>query len=258
MPEANIARHTEGMPKPAARVPMTADEVLRELRALGDPRWREGMAHFGISTEVALGVSVPKLRALAKRAGRDHALAQALWQSGIHEARALAAMVAEPAKVTRREMDRWAGDLASWDVCDACCFELWVRTPHAHEKGVAWSASKKEFVKRAAFALMAALAVHDKAASDAAFRRYLPIIRREADERNFVKKAVNWALRQIGKRNRKLNAAAIACAERIRADGTRAGRWTASDALRELRSEPVQRRLGSSGSPQRRKGAKDR
>lgn len=238
------------------RTPMTADEVLRELRALGDPRWRDGMAHFGISTDVALGVSVPKLRALAKRAGRDHAVAHALWASGVHEARALAAMVAEPAKLTRREMDRWAGDLASWDTCDACCFELWRRTPYAHEKAAAWSASKKEFVKRAGFALMAALAVHDKSASDATFRRYLPIIRREAgDERNFVKKAVNWALRQIGKRSRRLNAAAIACAERIRADGTRAGRWTASDALRELRGEAVQRRLAGPDSPRRRKGA---
>ncbi len=153
-------------------------------------------------------------------------------------------MVDEPARVTKRQMQRWTNDLDSWDVCDACCFDLFRLTPYAHVKAEQWTASRKEYVKRAGFALIAALAVHDRAAGDAVFVRYLEMIRREAgDERNFVKKAVNWALRQIGKRDRRLNSAAIAMAERIRGDGTRAGRWTASDALRELRSDAVQRRL---------------
>jgi len=224
----------------------SVDDVVAELRAMGNPRNVEGMARFGIASANTFGISVPALRALAKRTGKDHALALALWDTGIHEARSLAAMVDEPAKVTKRQMDRWAAQIDSWDVCDGCTFELFDRTPYAYDKAVEWSASKKEFVKRAAFSLMAALTVHDKKAPDAAFRAMLPIIRREAgDERNFVKKAVNWALRQIGKRNLALNAAAIATAEQIRADGTRAGRWVAADALRELRSDAVQARLAA-------------
>ena len=211
---------------------------------MGNPANVAGMARFGIASTNTLGIPVPALRALAKRVGKDHQLALALWDTGIHEARSLAAMVDEPAKVSKRQMDRWASQFDSWDVCDGCCFDLFDKTPYAYEKAAAWSARPEEFVKRAGFALMAALAVHDKKAPDHRFIELLPIIRREAhDERNFVKKAVNWALRQIGKRNLALNAAAIETAERIRADGTRAGRWVAADALRELRSDAVQARL---------------
>jgi 3-methyladenine DNA glycosylase AlkD len=153
-------------------------------------------------------------------------------------------MIEDPAKVTRAQMDRWARDLDSWDVCDGCAFSLFWRTAFAYEKALEWSTAPQEYVRRAAFSTIAALAVHDRLAEDASMLRFLPVIRREAgDERNFVKKAVNWALRQIGKRNIALNAAAIETAEAIRADGTRSGRWIAADALRELRSEAVQRRL---------------
>jgi len=222
---------------------MQIDEVVAELRALADPRYHDGMAHFGIATGRTLGVSIPKLRALAKRTGRDHALAQQLWDTQIHEARILAGMVDDPARVTKRQMDRWAADFDSWDVVDGLC-GLFEQTPHAYDKALAWSSDRREYVKRAAFTLIAYFAVHDKAAPDVKILAFLPVIRREAgDERNFVKKAVNWALRNIGKRNRRCHAAAIKTAEQVRADGTRAGRWTASDALRELRSEAVLRRL---------------
>lgn len=223
---------------------MTVDEVVAELRALSSPRHAEDMATFGIASTNTLGVSVPQLRALAKRAGRDHALAAELWATGIHEARSLAAMVDEPAKVTRSQMDRWAADFDSWDVVDGCCGDLFDKTPYAYDKALQWSHDRREYVKRAGFVLMATLAVHDKRAEDDAFLQLLPILEREAgDERNFVKKAVNWALRQIGKRNRALNVAGIECALRIRASGTKSGRWIAADALRELQGGAVQSRL---------------
>ncbi len=225
---------------------MDAEEIVSELRALANPANVEGMARYGISPVNTLGVSIPALRALAKRAGRDHALAQQLWDTGIHEARILAAMVDEPAKVTKRQMDRWAADFDSWDIVDGCCGTLFDRTPHAYDKALQWSHSRREYVKRAGFVLMTQLAVHDKKAPDESMRQFLPVILRESgDERNFVKKAVNWALRQIGKRNRRLNAAAVATAHEIIALNTRSGRWIARDALRELQSDAVQRRLKS-------------
>jgi 3-methyladenine DNA glycosylase AlkD len=202
------------------------------------------MARFGIATGTALGISVPKLRALAKEIGRDHALAEEMWAASVHEARILAALVGDPKNVTAEQMERWVVEIDSWDVCDGVCSTLWDRTPFAYTKAREWSAREDEFVKRAAFVLMAALAVHDKKAPDDRFLAMLPLIEREAhDERNFVKKAVNWALRQIGKRNRRLNVAAIEAGERIRSRGTRAARWIAADALRELRSEKVRARL---------------
>ena len=223
---------------------MTVDEIVAELRSHANPDNVAGMARYGISPLNTLGVNIPTLRALAKRAGRDHALAQQLWATGIHEARILAAMVDEPSKVTKRQMDRWAADFDSWDVVDGCCGKLFDETPHAYEKALQWSASRREYVKRAGFVLMTQLAVHDMRAPDETMLRFLPVIVRESgDERNFVKKAVNWALRQIGKRNRRLNAAAIATAREILELDTRAGRWIARDALRELTSDAVQRRL---------------
>jgi len=223
---------------------VSAEKVLRELRSHGDPAAVKGMARFGIASNNTLGVSVPKLRSMARKLGKDHPLSLALWDSGIHEARILASMVDEPAKVTEGQMDRWARDFDSWDVCDQCCSNLFDRTEYAYEKAAEWAVLDQEFVKRAGFALMAALAVHDKEADDRKFVSFLGLIERGAsDERNFVKKAVNWALRQIGKRNLKLNAKALAVAERISKQDSTAARWVASDAIRELRSKAVLDRL---------------
>lgn len=222
---------------------MDLDETLAALRALGRPERLSENARVAAGDGTSLGVSVPDLRRLSRRARSDHALALALWNTGIHEARILAAMVDDPRQVTQAQMERWVAGFDSWDVCDGVC-GLFEATPWAWAKAVEWAARDEEFVRRAGFVLMAYFAVHDRAASDDRFLAFLPLVRAHADdERNFVKKAVNWALRQIGKRNRALNAAAIATAEAIRADGTRPGRWIAADALRELRSEAVQGRL---------------
>jgi 3-methyladenine DNA glycosylase AlkD len=222
----------------------TCAEIVSELESLADPANVAGMARYGINPENTLGVSIPRLRAMAKEIGRDHALALELWASGIHEARILAGLVDDPAMVAAAQLERWVGDFDSWDVCDGVCGNLFDRTPFAWEKAAAWSARSEEFVKRAGFVLMAALAVHDKKAPDERFRNFLPLIEREAaDERNFVKKAVNWALRQIGKRNRALNRDAIAAAKRIRKIDSRSARWIAADALRELESGAVRERL---------------
>ena len=219
-------------------------EILAELESRANPENVVGMARYGINPKNTFGVSAPVLRAMAKRIGRDHALALELWESGIREARILAGLIDDPALVTESQLERWAKDFDSWDVCDGVCSNLFDKTPFAYEKTAAWSGREEEFVKRAGFVLMAALAVHDKKAPDGRFRGFLPLIEREAaDERNFVKKAVNWALRQIGKRNRPLNAAAIASAKRIRNMDSKAARWIAADALRELESDAVQGRL---------------
>ena len=228
------------------------DDVLEKLRSLSKPGSLKGMSRFGIETKTALGVSVPDIRALAKELGKDHVLAGDLWASGIHEARILAPMVDDPKKVTETQMEEWVEAFDSWDVCDQCCSNLFDKLPLARKKAVEWSERDQEFVKRAGFVLMAALAVHDKSAPDGDFLRFLPIIKRESgDERNFVKKAVNWALRQIGKRNLALNKAAIKTAKEIRAAPRGPGRWIASDALRELESKPVQDRLVREGAYER-------
>ncbi len=218
--------------------------VLARLRSLAEPRNREGMIRFAVANENALGVSTPVLKKLAREIGRDQALAEALWKTGVFEARALASLIGEPAKVSEDLMERWAKDFDSWAICDGCCRALFGKAPFAHGKALAWSRRDEEFVKRAGFSLMAVLAVHDKAAGDAKFLKFLPAIKRQSrDERNFVKKAVNWALRQIGKRNLRLNQSAIAVAEEICTIDSRGARWIAADALRELRSEAVTRRL---------------
>jgi 3-methyladenine DNA glycosylase AlkD len=220
-------------------------EVMGELRGRSDPSFLAGMARYGIATDKALGgTSVPQLRAMAKRLGQDHGLAAALWRTDVHEARLLATMVDDPALVSEDQMEAWASDFCSWDLCDQCCSNLFSYTPSSWKKAAEWSGREETYVKRASFALMAALAVHDKKATNDRFLDLLPLIERAAsDDRNYVKKAVNWALRQIGKRNAVLNVEAIACGERIQSAGDRAGRWIASDALRELRSEAVQKRL---------------
>ncbi len=223
---------------------MDRDAIMARLQALADPEGREGMARFGIGTDRALGIRVPELRRLAREIGHDHRLAQELWDTRVHEARILASMVDDPATVTEVQMEAWVRDHDSWDVCDHVCGNLFDRTPYAFEKAVALSVREEEFVKRAAFALIAYLAVHDKEADDAVFVAFLPLIEgEEADGRNYVKKAVNWALRQLGKRSRNLNSEAIAVAERIHDIESPAARWVASDALRELQSKAVQARL---------------
>jgi len=212
-----------------------AADIVAQLRALRSEQNIAGMRRYGIApTGEQLGVSAPVLREIARAHRCDHALALELWASGIHEARGLATLIDDPRQVTRRQMERWVRDCDNWAVTDALAFLL-DRTPFAEAKAHAWSAHRAEFVKRAGFALMAGMAVHRKELPDGVFLGFLPLIAREAtDERNFVKKAVNWALRQIGKRNALLRRAAIAEAKRIRKLDSRAARWIAADALREL------------------------
>jgi 3-methyladenine DNA glycosylase AlkD len=225
---------------------------------MADPEQRAGMARFGIDTEHALGIRVTELRAFARTLGRDHALAGALWRSGIHEARMLATLVDDPAAVTERQMEAWVRDLDSWDLCDGLCGNLLDRTPFAFAKAVEWSEREREFEKRAAFALMAWTAVHRKDVDDERFEAFLPlIVAQSTDDRTYVRKAVNWALRQIGKRSPHLNRLAIRTARQIRAIGTRPARWIASDALRELESPAVRERLARArAAPARARGAR--
>jgi 3-methyladenine DNA glycosylase AlkD len=224
---------------------------MSELRARADPAAREGMARYGIDTSTALGgTSIPQLRAAARRAGPDHRLAAALWDTGVHEARILATMVEEPSLVTEGQMDSWTAEFRSWDLCDQCCTNLFRRTPYAWPKALEYSLRPEEFVKRAGFVLMAVLAVHDKGADDGKFIALLDVIERECeDPRNYVRKAVNWALRQIGKRGLDLNRAAVERAEKISQHESKAARWIAADALRELRSAEVHARLAVQARP---------
>jgi 3-methyladenine DNA glycosylase AlkD len=203
------------------------------------------MARFGINPDRALGVRIPDLRRLAREIGTDHRLALSLWRTRVHEARILASMIDDPTAVTEGQMESWAGDFDSWDLCDQCCGNLFDKTPLAHRKALEWASRDDEFVKRAGFATMAWSVVHDKKAADATFLAFLPVIEREADDdRNFVRKAVNWALRQIGKRNQRLNRAAVGVARRLaKRNDSRAARWIGTDALRELTSEGVRSRL---------------
>jgi len=228
-------------------MPTVADALIL-LQQHGRPAELDGMLRFGMDVYKRLGVSVPQLRRIGKMLGRDHALAGALWSTGIPDAQILAGLVAVPARLTSREMDAWAKTMRSWDVCDGACLNAFVHSPLAWDKVPAWAARHDEFVRRAGFALLATLAVHDKAAEDARFIAALRLIENTADDdRNFVRKAVNWALRNIGKRNAALHAAALDCARRIQARPSRAARWIAADALRELRSDAVRRRVGAAG-----------
>ena len=219
---------------------MTLEEILKRLRPQGSEANLAGMARYGIVPRGGLGVPMPVLRKLARECGHSHALADELWASDVHELRILATLVDEPALVTRQQMDRWARDLYSWDVCDQACSNLFRYTPFAFERAARWAHAREEFVRRAGFSLMAGLAVKAKTATDEQFEAFFPLIRDAAtDERNMVKKAVNWALRQIGKRNPRLRVKAIRVAEDIRKIDSRSARWIAADALRELRSQPV-------------------
>ncbi len=218
--------------------------ILKKLKAMSDPDAVAGMAKFGINPKNTYGISIPNLRRMAKEIGKDHRLVQQLWDSGVHEARILAGMIDEPVMVTEEQMEKWVKDFDSWDVCDQVCMNLFEDTPCAYKKAAAWSKHKEEFIKRAGFVMMARLAVSDKDAEDNKFLSFLPIIKRgSVDERNFVKKAVNWALRQIGKRNAILNKKAIDTAEEIQKIDSKSAKWVASDAMRELKSRQVQERL---------------
>ena len=223
---------------------MTADEVLVRLRDMASPAVIDSMGRFAIPVHKALGVTTPALRKLAKEIGKNHMLAQGLWRTGVFEARLLAPMIDEPSLVTNAQMERWVRAFDSWALCDDCCFELFDKTPVAWRKAMEWSTRTAEFEKRAGFSLMAALARHHRNAADVNFSPFLAAIHRESsDGRNFVKKAVNWALREIGKRNLRLNRAAVREAIKIRALGMPSGRWIAADALRELNGSAVQARL---------------
>jgi 3-methyladenine DNA glycosylase AlkD len=219
-------------------------DVLDRLQSKAQPEQLKGMAKYGMAVEQRLGVSVPDMRKLAKEIGKDHKLALDLWRTGIAEARLVAGMVGDPAKLTEEQMEDWVKDIDSWDVCDQVCMNLFEKNQLAWKKIIDWSEREEEFVKRTAFSLIACLAWHDKKASDEKFIELLPvIIKGTTDERNFVKKAVNWALRNIGKRNLKLNKAAINTAKEIQRLDSKAARWIAADALRELESDAIQSRL---------------
>lgn len=202
---------------------------------MSDAKYREGMLRFGVDNTTALGVSTPQLRKLAKEIKTNQQLSLELWETGIHECRILASMIGDPKQVTPQQMDQWTNEFYSWDICDQVCGNLFDRTEFAIEKALEYSTSEKEFVKRAGFVLMAEFAVHNKKAGDEVFLQFFPIIEREArDDRNFVKKAVNWALRQIGKRNQTLLSIAIETAKRIQKQENKAARWIANNALAEL------------------------
>jgi len=218
--------------------------IIARLEAAASPNDAAGMARFGIRGARVLGVPVKTLRAIARETGRSHTLAEALWASGIHEARILASIVGDPKRVTLAQMEQWVADLDSWDLCDQCCTNLWVRTLFARDQALVWSERAEEFVKRAGFVLMVQVAGKDKRAPTILLHSYLARAEQEAhDERNFVKKAVSWAMREIGQRNADLNAAAIATSQRLQASDSRAARWVGSDALRELTSEKIAQRV---------------
>ena len=220
---------------------MNYEDIISLLKSMANPYNVAGMARFGINPDNTLGISVADLRSIAKKIGKQHALANQLWSSGIHEARILACLIDDPKQITTEQMERWVRDFDSWDVCDLCCIHLFRKTTFAYEKAAEWTEREDEFERRAGFVLIATLAVHEKKAGNEIFEAFLSVIKQKAaDERNFVKKAVNWALRQIGKRNRILNSAAIKTAEEIRSLNTKSARWVANDAIRELASEKVQ------------------
>lgn len=219
-------------------------QLLNDLKSKARPDQINGMARYGMTAEKRLGVSIPDTRKLANQFGKNHQIALELWQTGIPDARILAAMIDEPEKVTEAQMDAWVKDLNSWDVCDQLCMNLFEKTPLAKKKILEWSQQDEEFVKRAAFALIACLAWHDKKASDDQFIQLFPVIKTgSTDARNYVKKAVSWALRNIGKRNENLNRASVEAAKEMALIDSKAARWIASDVIRDIEKEAVQKRI---------------
>jgi len=222
----------------------STQDVIERLKRKARPDQLEGMARYGMEVEKRLGVSIPELRLLAKEIGKNHKLSLELWKTGIDEARILAAMIDDPQNLTEAQMEDWVKDINSWDVCDQVCMNLFEKSPLAWKKIHDWSNREGEFVKRTAFSLIACLAWHDKKTVDDKFIALFPVIREGAtDERNFVKKAVNWAMRNMGKRNRNLNKAVVDIAKEIQKLDSKSARWIATDAIKELESEAVQRRL---------------
>jgi 3-methyladenine DNA glycosylase AlkD len=223
---------------------MDYKKIIEKLKSLSDPKAVEGMARYGITPEKTYGVSIPNLRKIAKETGRDQDLSLRLWECNTRETRILAGMIGDPVKVTLEQMESWVREFTYWEICDQCCMNLFEKTVFAYRQAEQWSMNEEEFIKRAGFVLMARLAVSDKKADDNHFENFLPLIKREAaDGRNFVKKSVNWALRQIGKRNLNLNKKATLTAKEIQQLDSKPARWIASDALRELTSDAVQNRL---------------
>ena len=219
-------------------------ELLKILQSKANTKNVEGMAKFGMTATNRLGIYVPVMRKIAKENGKNHTMAMELWDSGIPEAQIVAALIAEPEKLTEKQMEHWVKDINSWDVCDQVCMNLFDKSPLAWKKIHDWSKREEEFVKRTAFSLIACIAWHDKTIPDDKLIKLFPLIKREAiDERNFVKKAVNWALRHIGNKNKNLNIAAINLAKEIKQIDSKSARWIANDAIRELESEKVQQRL---------------
>ncbi len=222
----------------------STEDILGKLKAKANPNSVRGMARYGMNAERRLGVSVPYMRRIAQELGKSHELALELWKTEIPEARILASMIGEPEKLTDHQMEEWVKDINSWDVCDQVCMNLFEKTPIAWRKILEWAEREEEFVKRTAFALVACIAWHKKELEDEEFIKLLPVLKQGAtDNRNFVKKAVSWALRNIGKRNLNLNKAAIEAAKEIRQTDVKAARWIASTTLRELESEAVQKKL---------------
>jgi 3-methyladenine DNA glycosylase AlkD len=220
---------------------MEYKEIIQKLKALSNLENVKGMARYGINPTHNLGISISQLRPLAQEIGMNHPLALQLWNTGIHDARLLACFIDDPHQVTPTQMDTWAEDFDSWDICDQACTSLFDQTSFAYQKVHQWAQDDKEFTKRAAFALIAGLAVHDKNAPDTAFEQFFPLIITHAvDNRNYVKKAVNWALRNIGKRNQQLNTRAIETAREIQHITAPSARWIGADALRELTNQKVQ------------------
>jgi 3-methyladenine DNA glycosylase AlkD len=235
------------MKKSEQNAKIAVAEIIAELRKHGSKRNLEGMARFGINVEKAFGMNSTAIKSIAKKIGTNHELALELWDSGYHEARHVAAMIDDPEKVTNAQMNKWVKDFKSWDLCDGTCLYLFRNTKYAYDKIYEWAERKEEFVRRAAFSLIAYLSVHDKRKDDKEFLKFFPlIVKYSVDERNFVKKAVNWALRQIGKRSLFLNEEAIKIAEKIREIDSKSARWIASDALRELKDEKILNRLKKS------------
>ena len=219
-------------------------DVLRKLTQQSNSNNLVGMAKFGMAVKNRLGVSMPNVRRIAREVGPDHTLALALWKTSIAEARIVASIIADPDRMTPKQAEQWVKTFDSWDVCDQTCQNLFDKTPWAWRKVGTWARRDEEFVKRAAFALLACLAWHDKRAADQRFIDLFPVLKNGSrDDRNFVKKAVNWALRNIGKRNRRLNQEALKLAEEIRRLDSKAARWIAADATRELASRAIQLKL---------------
>ncbi len=223
---------------------MDINSLLKKLQSLSNPENIEGMARFGINPKKTFGIRKPVIREIARKIPKDHKLALELWETGYLETRIIASLIDIPEKVTKAQMDRWVKDFDSWDICDQCSINLFHKTPFAYDMVFKWGKAQDEYVKRAAFSLIAVLGVHDKKADDEKFIKFFPLIKKAStDGRNFVKKAVNWALRQIGKRNMNLNKEALKLAREIIKTGSKSAKWIAADAIKELENEKIRSRI---------------